>query len=340
MRWMFRWILDDTRALLGDLRQLGRRLTTRWQWLRLRSRRRLDVAAAGLENVRRSAEARTRMCPHCRALIPTDARTCPECSAALAGRSRGLTRVVENMIPGFASVSSVVLTLNMLMYAISLLVWSRLSVELPGDVRDLSWSATLIGLGSNSAVAIAHGEVWRLLTMMFLHGFLLHLVLNCWALLTIGPLVEEIYGPRKLLAMYLLSGVGGSLASLWWNPPSWHGSVGASGAIFGLLGVGVAWSWRRGGRFGASIRGQMIQWVLYGLVMGFLIHGVDNAAHIGGLVTGGLLALVIRDGEPRSAAGSRAWETIAWLCGLVVLGSFVMVGLHYEGTLVALLGSS
>ena len=337
---MFRWILDDTRALFDDLRRLGRRLTTRWQWLRLRSRRRLDVAAAGLENVRRSAEARTRMCPHCRALIPSDARTCPECSAALAGRSRGLTRVVENMIPGFASVSSVVLTLNMLMYAISLLVWSRLSVELSGEARDHSWNVALIGLGSNFSPLVVAGEPWRFLTMMFLHGNLLHLMMNCWALLAIGPLIEEIYGSRKLLLIYLICGAGGSLTTLFWHASTGTNTVGASGALFGLIGVAAVWGWRRGGRVGQSMRGQMIQWALYGLVMGFLIPGVDNATHIGGLVTGGLLALIIRDGEPRSAAGSRAWETIAWLCGLVVLGSFVMVGLHYEGTLAALLGSS
>ena len=113
--------------------------------------------------------------------------------------------------------------------------------------------------------------------------------------------------------------------------------MGASGALFGLIGVGAVWGWRRGGRFGAAIRGQMVQWALYGLVMGFLIPFVDNATHIGGLATGALLALIIREGEPRSVAGSRAWETVAWLCGLVVLGSFVMVGLHYEGTLVTLL---
>src|SRR5262249_20692452 len=119
---MFRWIFDDTRALMADLRSLGRRISTRWQWMRLRSRQRVDTAAAELENVRRSAGTRTRMCTACRALIPVDSRACPECGEIPGRRvSYGAGRVLENMMPGLVSVTSVILTLNILLYGLSML---------------------------------------------------------------------------------------------------------------------------------------------------------------------------------------------------------------------------
>src|SRR5687768_13810036 len=97
---MLRWIVDDTRALIADLRTWGRRISSRWQWFRLRSRQRLDTAAADLENVRRGAESRTRMCGACRALIPVSAGRCPECGE-YPGRAptRGVARLLEHMMP-------------------------------------------------------------------------------------------------------------------------------------------------------------------------------------------------------------------------------------------------
>lgn len=331
---MFKWIIDDTRALIRDLRAAFQNVATRWRWFRIRSRQKIDKTAADLDNVRKSAGVATRMCRSCRALIPVDARVCPECGDAPGERvSRGLTRVLENMVPGAMSVSAGLLTSSILAYGLSLMVWGRLQQDLPGGLREGAWNVTLWTLGANTPGFVFEGEIWRLLTSVFLHGGILHLLFNSWALLTVGPLMEEIYGPRRLLALYVVTGIAASLtSSLWRLGEPWGPGIGASGAICGLIGAAAVWGWRRGGRVGEGIKGQMVQWAVYVLVAGF-IFGFDNAAHLGGIVSGGLMGLVLQDGKPKSAAARAAWEVIAWLCALLIVVSFVMVGLHYERTI-------
>lgn len=334
MAGMLLWIIDDTRALIADVRRLARRFTSRWQWLRVRSERRLADAAAEAENVKRSAWTHTRMCRECRALIPSDARVCPECGESPGPRpATGLARVARNMLPGVVSVTSIILTINMLLYGVSLMVDARLAAGgAPGPLTGHSWFLTLTSLGANVPALVSQGEIWRLLTMVFLHGGLLHILFNSWALLAVGPLVEDLYGPRKFLFLYVATGIGGSVLSFLWRFGQFGPGIGASGALFGLIGIAAVWGWRRGGSIGAGVRGQMVQWAIYGLLMGVLFR-FDNAAHLGGLITGALLALAVGEGEPRGAAAGRFWEALSWLSALLVLGSFVMVGLRYQATL-------
>ncbi len=332
---MFRWIIDDTRALIRDLRRGFESFATRWRWFRIRSRQKMDRTAADLDNVRKSAAASTRMCRSCRALIAVDARVCPECGDVPGDRpSRGMTRVLENMMPGAMSVSAGLLTTTLIAYGLSLMVWNRLQGGFPASQVGGAWNVTLVALGANVPGFVFEGEVWRLLSSVFLHGFLLHLLFNAWALLTVGPLMEEIYGPRRLLAIYVSTGIAASITSaLWRIGMPWESvGIGASGANCGLIGAAAAWGWRRGGRAGEGIKGQAIQWAIYILIIGFFLP-VDNAAHVGGLVSGGILGLLLRDGQPRSAAARAAWEAIAWLCAIAIAGSFAMVALYYEHTL-------
>jgi len=337
---MFRWIINDTRSLINDLRALARRMSTRWQWFRAKSSHRIEEASADLENLRRSAGTRTRMCNECRALIPVSARVCPECGEPPGRRvPTGVSRVMQNMLPRWVSVSSMILTLNIVLYLISLLVSSHLAGDvLPSKYQGAAWNIALITLGANVPALVSAGELWRLLTMVFLHGGLMHIGFNSWALLAVGPLIEEMYGSRKFLFMYILTGIGGSIASWFWRFGTWGPGIGASGALFGLIGIGIVWGWRRGGAMGEGIRGQMAQWAVYGLVMGFFFR-FDNAAHIGGLITGMLLAAVISEGEPVRPGASRLWDLLAWASALLILGSFVMVGLSYDATLRLILGS-
>lgn len=335
---MFRWIIDDTRALIADLRALARRMTRSWQWWRFRSRHRVEDAAAELENVRRAAQATTRMCRNCRALISVGESRCPECGEA-PGKpvSKGLMRVLENMVPGAISASSVILTANVILYLISLTIDMRLAGGgLPHNLKDSSWSVTLIALGANSPGFVAGGELWRLLTSVFLHGGLLHLAMNSWCLLAVGPLIEEIYGSRKFLVFYLSTGIGGSLLSFLVRQGTFGPGIGASGAIFGMIGLAAVWGWRRGGAIGEGIRGQMVQWAIYGLVMGYFFRA-DNWAHLGGLICGAGLAMLVDEGEPRSGGGSRLWEILAYLSVVAVMASFSLVMWRYAHTIALLI---
>ncbi|WBO82995.1 rhomboid family intramembrane serine protease [Hymenobacter yonginensis] len=147
----------------------------------------------------------------------------------------------------------------------------------------------LIAWGSNfSGLVVA--EPWRLLSGTFLHGGPAHLFLNLSALLLLGLMAEAKAESLRWLLVYLLSGVGGSLASLWWHSQGVN-SVGASGAIFGLYGLVLALLLGRGAALSRQERAGLLGLLLY-FALGSLVGGLagpagtDNAAHLGGLATG------------------------------------------------------
>lgn len=153
--------------------------------------------------------------------------------------------------------------------------------------------AVHIRWGANYGPATAGGEWWRLLTNTFLHFGLVHVALNMYALFDAGRLAERLFGPARFLALYLVSGVAGSIASLWWNPSV--NSAGASGAVFGVIGALLVYSIdRRNGMPRAVMqdhRFTLLAFLLYSLAFGLMHANVDNAAHVGGLVAGMLAAL-------------------------------------------------
>jgi len=150
------------------------------------------------------------------------------------------------------------------------------------------------------------GEWWRLITAGFLHGGLLHILMNSWVLFDLGPQVDEAYGTPRFLAFYSLANVTGFLASSYFN----HFSVGASAAICGLIGAMLALHTRDRSSYASAMRRQYIQWVIYLLIFGLLVPNVDNAAHIGGFAGGFAVAFVA--GTPRySEAVETFWKIAA-----------------------------
>jgi membrane associated rhomboid family serine protease len=133
---------------------------------------------------------------------------------------------------------------------------------------------------------VAEGELWRLWTVTLVHGGVLHLAFNMWALWIAGPFVEQLYGRGRFLLFYLVFALGGSLASFWANPVP---AVGASGAIFGLFGLLLAVervhrpAVNRGAR---QFLAQIGPLIVINLIFGAIVPNIDNAAHIGGLVAG------------------------------------------------------
>lgn len=150
----------------------------------------------------------------------------------------------------------------------------------------------LVRWGSNVSSLTLPGQPWRLLTSQFVHAGTSHLLINMLSLWLLGLLVEPRVGPRRLLLAYLACGAGGALASLWYHAQGIN-SVGASGAIFGLYGVQLVLLLSRALPLNKSDRRAMLALVTY-LVLSNLLSGltgaIDNAAHIGGLLTGLLLA--------------------------------------------------
>lgn len=150
---------------------------------------------------------------------------------------------------------------------------------------------TLINFGANYDLLTKEGEYYRLLTSMFLHIGILHLLCNMYSLYIIGKEVENLFGKWKFLIIYLLSGISGGILSLAFS----HNTVsaGASGAIFGLLGALLYFGYYYRTYLGATIRSSIIPVIIINLVIGFLSPGIDNAAHIGGLIAGVLTSMMV-----------------------------------------------
>lgn len=172
-----------------------------------------------------------------------------------------------------------------------------------GYVLQLVSGDALTAAGANYGPAIRAGEYWRLVTSMFLHGGLLHLALNGWALFQLGSLLELLMGPRRMLLVYFVTGIAGSLASATFTQAP---SVGASGAIFGLLGALIAFLLRRRGTLtpqGKSILMQLVGWAAINVFLGISSNAapggpqIDNSAHFGGGAAGLLLGFLLP--EPR-----------------------------------------
>ncbi len=142
-------------------------------------------------------------------------------------------------------------------------------------------------LGSDGQlIGVAEGEWWRLITAAFLHYGIIHLGLNMLVLWFIGPALEDYFGHGRYLLVYVVSGLAGSAGALVWSPNAL--TVGASGAIWGLMGAALILEWRRVYVFG----GQALGLVVLNLALTFLIPGISIGGHIGGLIGGGAAALV------------------------------------------------
>lgn len=176
----------------------------------------------------------------------------------------------------------ILMAVNIIIYLISAIVSKNL-FEIDGY--------TLINMGAKFNPLINDGEVWRFITAAFLHGGLVHIGFNMMALKVIGPQVEQIYGLKKYLAIYFSSAIGGSLLSYMFSPESV--SVGASGAVFGLLGAMLVFGFKKKSVIGKSFMMNIIQVIVLNVVIGLSVPNIDNFGHLGGLVLGGLIALIL-----------------------------------------------
>ena len=149
---------------------------------------------------------------------------------------------------------------------------------------------------ANDYEGIQNGQIYRLITSMFLHSDIIHIACNMYALYILGPVVERYYGKTKFLIIYMLSGILGSIFSAAFMSADTI-SIGASGAIFGLLGSIAYFTYYYRATLQGLLRSQILPVILLNLALGFIIPGIDVSGHIGGLIGGILVSMAIGIGD-------------------------------------------
>ncbi len=210
-----------------------------------------------------------------------------------------------------------ILILNAVMYLLTVILGS-------GNIWNGGSTGTLIQFGAQYGPLVASGEWYRLITANFLHGGLMHIFFNSYALFYFGIVVEKIYSSQKFIFIYLISGVVGNLLTQFFytNVPS----VGASGAIFGLVGLmfsaGISGNMR--GRLSGFSGTALLPMILINLFLGFTVPGINNIAHIGGLGTGFLLGFLISPNPEFRIWQKKLWLTLKYVCIILIILSIVL----------------
>lgn len=214
------------------------------------------------------------------------------------------------------------ITLTQILFGANVAVFLAMALA-SGSILEFSGQVS-VHYGANFGPYTLSGDWWRLVTYMFLHGGIMHIAFNMWCLWDLGALCESLYGRWTFLAIYLITGVAGGLASVAWNPGVL--SVGASGAIFGLAGALIASFYL--GEFSlprVAISGtlrSLVVFAVFNLFFGQLFNGIDNACHIGGLVSGLALGAVIARMAPQYDAPFRRAGIVGLVALLVVAAGF------------------
>jgi len=240
------------------------------------------------------------ICPSCEKLIGMDEERCPFCGAWRPGLY-GMTPRLQRLFGRKLDLDAVIVGACVALYVVALALQPSAIFRPPGGgglgalFNFLSpGTRSLYQLGMTGGIAWQQGWWWTLFSAIYLHGSLLHIFFNLMWVRQLGPNVTEVYGPARAFIIFTIGGAVGFLAS---NLLSGTPTIGASGSIFGLLAALIVYSRRR--RI-AMLSTQLWQWAIIMFVMGFMMSGVNNWAHLGGFGGGWLAATAMRfDDEKR-----------------------------------------
>jgi len=244
------------------------------------------------------------ICPDCMIEAPVG-HHCPTCVQEARGTMRRVRRV--RFARGGASATGAV---------VLALVATNVAVFLVDTVDP----ALTLRFADNAAL-VARGEYHRMVTAAFLHAGLLHLAFNMFALYLFGSQVEHVVGPARFGALYLLAAVGGSALSHYFGPATTYG-VGASGAVFGVMGAFYVIGRARG-----LDTSQVAGLIALNLLLGAAVPRIDNAAHVGGLVTGAAVAAGYEYARRLRGPAAVAVQagTLAAVAAAIAVATFVRV---------------
>jgi membrane associated rhomboid family serine protease len=231
------------------------------------------------------------LCPNCRKLISVDEPRCPFCGTQRPGLW-GFGPALQQILGPNLDVVTIVFGACIALYVISLLLDLRAALQSHGLFGILSPSnLVLYRLGMTGGVPL-QSRWWTLWTAIYLHGGLLHIGFNMWWLRSLGPEAQRIWGPVRFFILWSITGAVGFVLS---NLFGGGFSLGASGSILGIAGALVVFGRRHGTALAAMASRQLLISVIFIFVIGFVIRGVDNYAHLGGFLSGMALARVLPD---------------------------------------------
>lgn len=205
--------------------------------------------------------------------------------------------------------------------AVGAIPFARGNTDLLGILIRPRGPGLLKRTGAMFGPRVDRGELWRLVSSCWLHGGWLHMLVNALALFALGRLCEALYGPGRMLLLFLGSGVGG--AALSWVLGT-ELTVGASGGVFGLMGAAIVFGWRHGDALPDGpvrfLRWRLLPWLLVNLALGFALPNIiDNAGHVGGLITGAVMATVMGNRIAAGEDGTATSRALTWATSAVLL---------------------
>jgi rhomboid protease GluP len=180
-----------------------------------------------------------------------------------------------------AKATYVLITINILMFIVTAFLSKNF---INSDIE------VLIKLGAKDNLRITEGQYYRLITAAFLHGGFIHLAVNMYALNALGPLVEKVYGRIKFLIIYFTAAILSSFFSFLFSSSV---SIGASGAIFGLLGATLTFAYKMRSKIGTRMVSNVFSVIILNVIVGVTLPNIDNFGHLGGLIGGTFISLAL-----------------------------------------------
>jgi membrane associated rhomboid family serine protease len=251
------------------------------------------------------------ICPRCKHLVGSNENVCSWCGASRANpwwKAMGWTR---NYL-GEDQVVSLIIIVNIVFYALSLLLSQRLSLSANPLHFLAPGNYSLVLLGASGTLPVDQfGRYWTFLSASYLHGGILHIFFNMMALKQIAPGAIREYGSSRMFAIYTIGGIGGYILSYLAGVPL---TIGASAAICALIGALLYYGKSRGGTYGSMVYREVIGWLIGLFLFGFLVPGINNWGHIGGILSGILLGILLGYNERKKETPFH--RNLALMCGL------------------------
>ena len=275
------------------------------------------------------SEKQSILCPNCRRLINRDETVCPYCGLSRPGSGWKLA-LPTNLLSSPYDLITYIIYVNAAFYLFALLLNPRglgLSANPLSFLAPSTHSLLLLGATGTLPVDRLHGW-WTLLSASYLHGGLLHIIFNMLAMRQLGVFVLNEYGLYRFFIIYTLTGTAGFYLSYLAGIPL---TIGASASVCGLIGATLYYGKSRGGLYGEAIYRQVMGWVIGLVLFGFMIPGINNWAHGGGILSGILLGFAM--GYREKHPDNLLHRTVAIICMILTAGVLiwaVLQSLYYS----------